>query len=115
MILVSTPTGRLAYAGFDVPFELIYKNEDGSAPTRAQFETARHCGPGFVRPTLKTVSFATEAEAIAAAAGIGLCEHGVPFVRDCVRCEPRLDGDPLGDPDAFDENRADELRQGGAA
>ena len=64
MILIKTPAGRYAFAGFSVPFDFAYRQADGAPATEEQVATALHCGPGFVK-ALRAVSYATEAEAIA--------------------------------------------------
>ena len=71
MVLTPTPTGRYAWAGAGVPFDLAYRNEDGSPASDAQAAVALHCGPGFARPKLRAVSYASEGEAIADAKARG--------------------------------------------
>lgn len=57
------PSGRWGFVG-RVRGDLAYVQVDGTTATETQLETARRCGPRLAR--LKTRSFATKAEALAA-------------------------------------------------
>ena len=67
--VISTPTGRFIFAG-SVPGSLAYVHASGRAATAKELETARRFGPRLAG--VKTRSWATRAEAVAAAAALGL-------------------------------------------
>lgn len=62
---IKVPSGRFVLVG-TVPISCSYTRKDGSPISDKQAEGIRHAGPGFVSD-LKHVTYATEAEALAAA------------------------------------------------
>jgi hypothetical protein len=64
------PSGRWGFVGGVHP-HLGYINEDGSPPTEKQIATIRHSGAGFTNPRIKSRTFATKEEALAAADALG--------------------------------------------
>lgn len=65
--VIQYPSGRWGFVG-SVCTDLCYMQQDGSPPTNKQLDTARHCGPGFAN--LRARTFATEADALQAAADL---------------------------------------------
>lgn len=55
-----------------LPIELLFANEDGSAPSTRQREAASHCGPGFARPKLRARRYTSPVDAVRAILDSGL-------------------------------------------
>ena len=66
------PTGRWTLVG-TVPVALAYEQADGSPLTDKQAETIVLCGPGLLRPKIRSITYATEDAAREAALPYGGC------------------------------------------
>jgi hypothetical protein len=60
--------GRFWFMGRSIPLSLAYESTDGAPLSEAQVSAILHCGPGFARPKVRTVTFASREAALSAAA-----------------------------------------------
>lgn len=67
--LIQFPSGRWGFVGSVDPDLAYVDRETGGPPTDKQLETARQFGPRLARVATRT--WATKAEAVAAAAAVG--------------------------------------------
>ena len=61
--LIQNPTGTWSFVG-KVPEILAYARRDGKPLTDEDRQVIQHCGPGFRKKQIKTVTFATSEEAV---------------------------------------------------
>jgi len=64
-IAIETPKGRWELVG-RVPTRLAYAMADGSELTDHACQAIAHCGPGILGSKIKSITYATESEALEA-------------------------------------------------